>query len=130
MIAWCEIDGKKLGENDFCVTYSKTVADKSRLIQLIKPRFATPEAAIGSFDFTLCQTAYDGIDLIVGEYTLWDLGRMRIVPARITFGVASIRRLIKYTRQGFKVCSGGIANILEQIVSDPSIVNAQTKYLD
>jgi hypothetical protein len=88
------------------------------------------EAVLDSFDFTLCQFGYDGKRLVCGDYSLWDLGRKRLVPHKITFGTASMRRLLKYTNQGFTICAGGLANILEQVVAEPEIIRAETQYLD
>lgn len=100
-------------------------------VQVIMLRwYDSPDAVVDSFDFTLCQFAFDGVVLTCGEYALWDLGRKRLVPHNITYGVASIRRIIKYTRQGFCICGGGIAGILEQIVKAPDIIHAETKYID
>lgn len=88
------------------------------------------EDVLESFDFTLCQFGYDGTRLVCGDYSLWDLGRKRLVPHKITFGTASMRRLLKYTNQGFTICAGGLSNILEQVVAEPEIIKAETKYLD
>ena len=100
-------------------------------VQAITTRwYDSPEAVIDSFDFTICQIAYDGTDLIFGDYTLWDLGRRRLVPHRLTYATASLRRLLKYTKQGFTICSGGLSNMLEQVAADPAIVRAETQYID
>lgn len=85
---------------------------------------------LDTFDFTLCQLVYDGEDLICGDYSLWDIGRRRLVPHKITFGVSSLRRIIKYTKQGFTICGGGLAEILNQIVATPEVINAEVKYID
>lgn len=100
-------------------------------VQAIKIRwYSSIDEVLDSFDFTICQFGYDGEHLVCGEYSLWDLGRKRLVPHRLTYAVASFRRLLKYTRQGYSICGGGLANMLEQVVSDPSVVNADTKYID
>ncbi|NUB28516.1 hypothetical protein GAY30_27205 [Azospirillum brasilense] len=92
--------------------------------------YESPEAVVESFDFTLCQFAYDGTDLICGDYALWDLGRKRLVPHRLSFATSSLRRLLKYTKQGFTICGGGLANLLEQVLERPEIIHAETQYID
>ena len=100
-------------------------------IQAIKTRwYANIDDVLDSFDFTICQFGYDGEHLVCGDYSLWDLGRKRLVPHRLTFAVASFRRMLKYTRQGYTICGGGIANMLEQVTADPAIMRAETQYID
>ena len=88
------------------------------------------EQVLDSFDFTICQFGFDGVRLVCGDYSLWDLGRRRLAPHKITFGTASMRRLLKYTNQGFTICAGGLSNILQQVVDEPGIIQAETQYLD
>lgn len=101
------------------------------LIQAIKTSwFASLEAVLDSFDFTLCQFGYDGRRLVCGDYALWDVGRRRIVPHRITFATASMRRLLKYTNQGFTACAGSLSDFLQKVVTEPEVIRAETLYLD
>lgn len=92
--------------------------------------FESMRQVIESFDFTICQFAYDGDHFEVGEFSLWDSARKRIVPAKITFGVSSVRRLLKYGRQGYTICGGALADILQQVVDNPTIIHAETQYID
>jgi hypothetical protein len=92
--------------------------------------FVSPEAVIDCFDFTICQFAFDGSNVYMGDWSLYDLARNKLVPHRVTFGVSTIRRLIKYCNQGYTVCSGGLARILEEVAENPSIINAETLYID
>jgi len=93
-----------------------------RDIQLIRFSFyASAEAVIDSFDFTICMLAFDGVRLTVGDFTLWDLGRKRLAVNRITFPVSSMRRLLKYTRQGFYACNGALNALLRASVENPEL---------
>jgi len=92
--------------------------------------YTTAEEVLDYFDFTICQCLTDGETLLVGEYTLWDLARKRLAINRVTYGVSTLRRLLKYSRQGFNACSGALATILEQVVHDPSIVQREVEYVD
>jgi hypothetical protein len=92
--------------------------------------FGSPEAVIDSFDFTICQFAFDGTHIYMGYWSLYDLARKRLVPHRVTYGVSTIRRIIKYCNQGYTVCSGGLATILEEVAANPGIIQAEMAYID
>ncbi len=85
-------------------------------IQAINHNYYTSmEALMDSFDFTLCQFAYNGVDICITENGLIDSQRKRLVPHKITYGVSSLRRIIKYTSQGYYMCGGSASNFLNQI---------------
>ncbi len=88
------------------------------------------EDVIDSFDFTLCQLITDGRLLTAGEYTLWDIGRKRLAVHEITYPVASMRRILKYTRQGFTACNGFMAEFLTEVSKQPSRIDSVTAYID
>ena len=114
-----------VGENEFSA-YLPEIE-----VQAIKTQwFSSLEAVLDSFDFTICQFGFDGAKLMCGDYSLWDLGRKRLVPHRLTFGTASMRRMLKYTNQGFTICAGGLTDILSQVAEHPEIIQAETLYLD
>ena len=107
------------------------VGDEQVKLDLIHFRYyETAEDLINSFDFTICQLVTDGDDLITDEFSLWDIGRNKLAIHNVTYGVSTIRRLIKYTKQGFTACSGTFADILERCIKDPSVVNKETEYID
>jgi hypothetical protein len=123
----------KTGENEMNVAYKMPAADKlpELKIQLIRVSYnARLEDAIEQFDFSLCKCGFDGTDFVFGEFTLFDLGRKRLIPDNITFGVSSIRRMIKYTKQGYTICSGGLTSFLQQIADNPAKINSDIKYID
>lgn len=100
-------------------------------IQAIRIRFfESLDAVIDSFDFSICQCGYDGVDLVFGPWALFDIAHKRLVPGRLTYGASSIRRMIKYARQGFTICGGGLASMLEQIVEKPEIIQSEVVYVD
>jgi len=122
----------KVSENEKNITYSKICEDGTKIkLQCIFFQFyETIEDVIDSFDFTITQFAYDGKDMYCGEYSLFDLTRGKLALHKLTFGVATVRRLIKYTQQGFTACGGCLTDILQKVVEDPSIINSETKYID
>ena len=98
-------------------------AGVDRDIQCIRFAFyANSAAVIDSFDYTICQLAYDGKDLTLGEFTLWDLGRKRLAIHKLTYPVATMRRMLKYAQQGFTACAGCMATILKETASKPEIL--------
>ena len=100
-------------------------------MQAIKIGFyATVEECLDTFDLTICQfAAHKGI-LYVGQYTMWDLARKRLALHKLTFGAATVRRPLKYTKQGFTACSSSIGTILEAVGEDPSVINSDIQYVD
>jgi hypothetical protein len=100
-------------------------------IQAIRHAFyASPEAVINSFDFTICQWVTDGEELVVGEFTLWDTARKRLALHEVTLAVSTLRRVLKYTSQGFTACSGMLTDLLERVARNPEIINAQIISMD
>jgi hypothetical protein len=88
------------------------------------------EAVLDSFDFTITQFGWDGTTLVCGQFSLWDLARKRLALHKLTFGVSTVRRLIKYTRQGFTACGGVLASILEEVVARPDTIHREMTYVD
>lgn len=88
------------------------------------------EEVLDSFDFTICQLGFDGQFMHVGDYTLWDLARKRLALHKLTFGVSTVRRLLKYQTQDFKACSGCLTKILEAVSKDQNVIQSDVKYVD
>lgn len=134
----------KINENDFNITFRLPASDPKPVdldtfegggselkVQAIKIKFyETLETVLESFDFSLAQFGYDGERLVFGEWSLFDTASKRLVPEKISYGTSTLRRIIKYTKQGFTICGGGLANILEQVVDNPSIIQSKVEYID
>ena len=88
------------------------------------------EDVLDSFDFTITQFGYDGKELVCGEYSLWDLARRRLAIHRLTYGVSTLRRLIKYSRQGFTACGGVLADLLQKTLDNPATAQTEVQYVD
>lgn len=101
-------------------------------IQCIRFRYYADAAeVIDSFDYTICQFAYDGETLTCGDFSLWDLGRKRLAINRITYPVSTMRRLLKYTKQGFTACGGCLASILTETAQSPELLSQlDIQYVD
>lgn len=125
--------GYKVSEKEHATTFNIQIDGKGKpvIVQAITlAYYPTIEAVLDSFDFTITQFGYDGKDLVCGQFALWDLARKKLALHRLTFGVSTVRRLIKYTRQGFTACSGVLASILEATVADPQTIHRDTEYVD
>ena len=92
--------------------------------------YESVEAVIDSFDFTICQFGFDGIALHAGEYSLWDLARKKLALHKLSFGVSTVRRLLKYQTQGYTACGGCLTAILNAVVQNPNLIQSDVKYLD
>lgn len=118
---------KKGTSNKFNTVYTKD----EMIVQLIHINYYTSvQDVLRSFDFSLCQFGYDGASIYAADWSLWDLGRRRLVPEKISYGVSSLRRILKYARQGFTICAGGFATILQQVVDNPEIIQHDIEYID
>lgn len=134
-VAMLEMGFRAVRGNESNVVFIREVefnGDKVKLIvQLIRIRFyESPEALLDEFDFTICQFAYDGNEMICSAYALWDVSRRRISVHRISFAVASVRRLMKYSKQGFTVCGGAIRELLGQVIQRPETAGGTMLYID
>lgn len=123
---------EKIRETEHHVHYRGRVGDSAIPIDVQCIRFAfyaDAMAVIDSFDFTICQFAFDGTNLTTGDYSLWDLGRRRLAVHKITFPVSSMRRVLKYGSQGFKACNGCLATLLRATADNPAL-NMEIAYVD
>ena len=124
----------KTRETAHHVQYSGYLAAATREVEIQCIRFRyyeTAEQVIESFDFTICQFAYDGEKLTCGEFALWDLGRRRLSINKITYPVSTMRRLLKYTKQGFTACGGCLASVLTETAGSPELLGQlDIQYVD
>lgn len=101
-------------------------------IQAIRFRFyESAEQVIDSFDYTVTMFVLDDEDLVTTPYALWDLGRKKLAVHKITYPIATMRRLLKYTKQGFTACAGCLQSILKETASSPEAMGQlDIEYVD
>ena len=101
-------------------------------VQAIRFRFyESAEAVIDSFDYTVTMFALDGDTLVTTAEALWDLGRKKLAIHKVTYPVATLRRMLKYTRQGFTVCGGCMATLLRETAQNPEALSSlNIQYVD
>lgn len=114
----------KVRETEHHVHYRGRIGDLGgeRDVQCIRFRYyQTADEVIDSFDFTVCMFAFDGSTLTAGDMALWDLGRKRLAVHKLTYPLASMRRLLKYGRQGFFACNGCLSTLLTETAERPEL---------
>lgn len=123
---------QKVRETQHHLHFRGIIDGAARDIQCIRFAFyASADEVIDSFDYTICMLAFDGETLSVGDFTLWDLGRLRLAIHKVTFPVATMRRMLKYANQGFTACKGCMATILRETATSPELqTQLDIEYVD
>lgn len=121
-------------ETPNCITLNRSDGLK---VQLIKIAFyPSIFELLDSFDYTICQFAMErgSGNMIHRPESLWDLARKRLVINKITYPIASVRRLVKYGNRGFTFCDGTIRSILGQTIdlhlNNNNTLQTDTGYMD
>lgn len=101
-------------------------------IQAIRFRFyETASQVIDSFDYTITQFVLDGDKLVTTPFALWDLSRKRLAIHKVTYPVATMRRMLKYGSQGFTACSGCMATLFRETTLNPqALASLDIGYID
>src|SRR3546814_1065775 len=75
---------------------SFTKAGPELKVQAIRIAFhETLESVLESFDFSICQCGYDGTDILLGQWTLFDLASKRLVPGRSEEHTSELQSLMR-----------------------------------
>lgn len=99
------------------LAFSSTTADTykkgNQLIQAIKIYKPTVEELFDSFDFTICQFAYDDVEIFTTAEAIVSSLRKHLAVHKIQKGyeVDSLRRAFKYYEKGYKPCLGTIRDL-------------------
>lgn len=118
--------------SEFNKMYTVKVDDKWTIqVQCINHKYyANVSELMDSFDFTICQFVFDGFNIYTSENAVLDCQRKRLVPHKITYGVSSLRRIIKYTQQGYYMCGGAAADFLRQVGASEEKINSKVISVD
>lgn len=123
---------KPLYEIDRLKTYYFEGKYKVQLI--FNPVFNSPEECLSNFDFTICQFAYDGSDIICNPESLIHLYEKKLVVYKLNpgFELDSMRRMQKYIQKGFTICNGGLKEFAEafQKMDKPELDQQTSFYPD
>lgn len=130
---WCaNVNGTRVRDTQHHRQFRVSVDGEDRDIQAIKFRFyESAEEVIDSFDYTITQFVTGGQWLTTSAEALFDLGRSRLAIHRVTYPVATMRRMLKYGRQGFAACQGTMAELLRQTARSPeALAHLDIEYVD
>jgi len=124
----------KVRESEHHKHWRGTVGDSAVPVDIQAIRFryySSAEEVIDSFDYTITQFALEGDQLVTTPSALWDLGRRKLAIHKITYPVATMRRMLKYTNQGFTACNGCMAQILRETAASPeAMAKLDLQYVD
>lgn len=101
-------------EHKNAVTLTK---DKVK-VQCIRIKYyPNVDALLDSFDFTLCQFAWDGKNVFTTAQSMVSVLRNHLGVHNITkeYAVDSLRRAFKYAKKGFYPCNGSIMQIANSL---------------
>lgn len=122
---------KRSSKSSSAATYVLEVDGKEVPVQVVRIAYYKSLAeCLDSFDFTACQFGFDGAEFLCSRLGLLDLARRRLVVHKITYAIASVRRMMKYGAQGFTVCNGTIEAILRAVAENSELIGAETPYVD
>jgi len=109
--------------NGFSKTYvsqnADTYSNGKHLVQCIKVNFFKDvNELFDSFDFTLCQFAWDGNKIYSTTEAIISVLRKHLGVHKIKeeFAVDSLRRAFKYCSKGYKPCSGTIIDLANSMI--------------
>lgn len=112
-------------QSKFQNTLQKTFNDNIVNIQLVNFEYhPSIEATINRFDFTVCQIAYDGSDIIVSPRALYDIPAKRIIINNISYPTLALRRFIKYSNQDFFVPENTLKEMLKIVIENRNGCNS------
>lgn len=105
---------QKLSEHKNVITYSY----HDYLIQCIRIKYYEKvEDLLDSFDFTVCQFAYDGFKVFSTPEAIISVTRKHLGMHGISkeFAVDSLRRAFKYAKKGYYPCNGTIQKLADSL---------------
>ena len=124
----------KVRETKHHTEYKGTLegSDIPVILQAIQFKYYTDAAdVLDSFDYTITQFVTDGHALWTTPEALWDLGRMRLALHKVTYPVATMRRMLKYSNQGFTACGGCMTQLYTMTMDNPdALAQMDITYVD
>lgn len=86
-------------------------------VQVVYRFYVGIKECLDSFDFTICQFAYDGDKVFTTPESITDSFRKRLVVHSIQkdFTMDSFRRVVKYVKKGYTICNGGLLDVARSI---------------
>lgn len=85
------------------------------VIDVVKHYFKTPEECINNFDFTISMFAVDNKTVYYGKTSFIDLAKKQLMINKITYPASTMRRILKYVKNGYWICNGELRKVIESI---------------
>lgn len=77
--------------------------------------FGGPGETIEQFDFTVCCAAVDRTQMYTHAHFFEDVVRRRLVLNSLPFPLSTLERMQRYINKGFRICNGGLLDIVTAI---------------
>jgi hypothetical protein len=86
-------------------------------VQLIKLYHPSMESLLGSFDFNVCQFAWDERGIFTTKAAITGVlrGHLRVVNINREYALDSLRRAFKYQSRGYHPCAGTLRDIANSL---------------
>lgn len=93
-------------------------------LQLVNYKyFDKAHEVIDDMDYRMCQFAFDGRTITYNPYSLYDIAKGNLVVHNVTFGLNTVKRILKYNKQGFNISDVELRKLLQTIVDNPSLLS-------
>lgn len=116
---------------------SKTVVTynyKETKIQVVQKTFESVEKCLDAFDYTICQFAWAGEDILTTPEAVLHAAQQHLYPHKIhkEFALDSLRRFQKYIKKGYTACGGSLAEVAKALsgVTEAEITDQFAKFYD
>jgi hypothetical protein len=103
-------------ENDFIAHFYR---DKLRYEIIKKYAFSNQQETIDNFDFTIIAACFGPDGLVVDERFYIDNAQRRLVVKQLLKPLSTMRRALKFTGRGYRICPKGLARIMRAIQENP-----------
>lgn len=115
---------KKTSEHKNAITF----IHEDLIVQCIRVKYYDSlETLLDSFDFTVCQFAWDGVKIFASSEAIISVLRGHLGVHKLEGNVVdSLRRAFKYTKKGYYPCNGTIMKIANSLkgLTEEQIKNA------
>lgn len=112
--------GTEVFRSQYAKTYEVEIGDKTYRVQLITRRgYSSVVAIFRDFDFTVCQVAFDGQQVVATKEAIRDIAakKLNVSPNGRTTSQNLLTRTIKYIRYGFLPAPGFLQKVTQKCLS-------------
>jgi hypothetical protein len=97
--------------------------------------FADIASVFNFFDLTISQVVITKIDgtkvtLVTTPLALHDISSKKLVINNVHHPVATLKRIVKYSKQDYNLCTGGAIQFLLCVAANPGMITESAGYID